>query len=149
MIIPETLRSVLLDELHEGHVGIVKMKNVAQSYVWWPCIDGDIENLSRNCDGCLQTRSRPSAVVLHPWQLAKRPWQGIHVDFAGPFMQSMFLIVIDAFSKWPEVVVMNSTTTAKTIDELRVLFSRWGLPEQIVSDNGPQFKSEEFEFFLK
>ena len=64
-------------------------------------------------------------------------------------MQSMFLIVIDALSKWPEVVVMNSTTTARKIDELRVLFPRWGLPEQIVSDNRPQFKSEEFEFFEK
>ena len=73
MIIPATLRSVLLDELHQGHVGIVKMKNVARSYVWWPCIDRDIENLARNCDGCLQTRSRPSAVVLHPRQLAERP----------------------------------------------------------------------------
>ena len=104
VIIPETLRSVLLDELHQGHVGIVKMKNVARSYVWWPCIDRVIENLARNCDGCLQTRSRPSTVVLHPWQLAERPWQRIHIAFAGPFMQSMFLIVIDAFSKWPEVV---------------------------------------------
>ena len=67
MIIPETLRSVLLDELHQGHVGIVKMKNVACSYIWWLSIDRDIENLARNCDGCLQTHSRPSAVVLHPW----------------------------------------------------------------------------------
>ena len=149
MIIPETLRLVLLDELHQGHVGIVKMKNVARSYVWWPCIDRDIENLARNCDGCLQMRSRPSAVVLHPWQLAEQPWLRIHVDFAEPFMQSMFLIVMDTFSKWPEVVVMNSTTTVRTIDELRVLFSCWGLPEQIVSDNGPQFKSEELEIFLR
>ena len=112
----------MLDELHQGHVGIVKMKNVARSYVWWPYIDQNIENRARNCDECLQTRCRPFAVVLHPWQLAERPWQRIHIDFAGPFMQSMFLIVIYAFSKWPEVVVMNSTTTARTIDELRVLF---------------------------
>ena len=104
------------------------MKNVARSYVWWRCIDRDIKNVAGNCDGCLQTRSRPSAVVLHPWQLAERPWQRIHIDFAGPFMQSMFLIVIDAFSKWPEVVVMNSATTARTIDELRVFFFSLGPP---------------------
>ena len=61
---------------------------------------------------------------LHPWQLAERPWQRIHIDFAGPFLQQMFLIVIDSFSKWPEVIVMKSTTATKTIDELRCLFSR-------------------------
>ena len=84
---------------------------------------------------------------LHPWQLAETPWQRIHIDFAGPFLHQMFLIVIDSFSKRPEVIVMKSTTVTKTIDELRCLFSRWGTPEQIVSDNGPQFKSNEFKQF--
>jgi len=149
VVIPEVLRSALLDELHMGHLGIVKMKNIARSYAWWPNIDQGIENLVKSCDGCLQTRNKPSAVKLHPWQLAEKPWQRIHIDFAGPFLGKMFLIVVDAFSKWPEVFVMNSTTTFNTINELRVLFSRWGLPEQIVSDNGPQFKSNEFRCFLE
>ena len=148
VVIPEMLRSAVLEELHQGHMGIVKMKSIARSYVWWPNIDKDIETLATTCDGCLQTRNMPLPVALHPWQLAERPWQRIHIDFAGPFLQNMFLIVVDSFSKWPEVIMMNSTTAAKTIEDLRVLFSRWGIPEQIVSDNGPQFKSEEFENFL-
>lgn len=49
------------------------------------------------------------------------------------------MVVIDAFSKWPEVEVMSSTTTEKTIEVLRSLFARHGLPAQIVTDNGPQF----------
>ena len=85
---------------------------------------------------------------LLPWQLAERPWQRIYIDFVGPFLQQMFLIVIDSFSKWPEVIAMKSTTAKKTIDELRCLFSRWGIPEQIVSDNSPQFKCDEFKQFL-
>ena len=85
---------------------------------------------------------------LLPWQLAERPWQRIYIDFMEPFLQQMFLIVIDSFSKWPEVIVMKSTTAKKTIDELRCLFSRWGIPEQIVSDNSPQFKCDEFKQFL-
>ena len=60
----------------------------------------------------------------------------------------MFLIVIDSFSKWPKIIVMKSTTATKTIDELRCLFSRWGILEKIVSDNGPQFKSDRFKQFL-
>ena len=149
VVIPEALRSAVLEELHQGHMGIVKMKSIARGYVWWPNIDKDIEMLGQTCDGCLQTRNIPPAVALHPWQLAERPWQRIHIDFAGPFLKHMFLIVVDSFSKWPEVVIMNTTTASKTIDALRNLFSRWGIPEQLVSDNGPQLKSDEFESFLK
>ncbi|CAG2186990.1 unnamed protein product [Mytilus edulis] len=61
----------------------------------------------------------------------------------------MFLIVIDAHSKWPEVIPMKSTTSTQTIRVLRTIFARAGLPEQIVSDNGPQFVSAEFQTFTK
>ena len=61
----------------------------------------------------------------------------------------MFLIVVDAHSKWPEVIQMSSTTSSKTIDVLRTLFARYRLPEQVVSDNGTQFTSDEFAQFLK
>ena len=59
------------------------------------------------------------------------------------------MLVVDAHSKWPEVFEMSSTTTLKTITILRHLFVAYGLPEQVVSDNGPQFTSEEFKVFLK
>ena len=58
------------------------------------------------------------------------------MDFAGPFLGHMFFFVMDAHSKWPEVVIMSSTTSQKTIEVLRSMFARHGLPEQLVSDNG-------------
>ncbi len=58
------------------------------------------------------------------------------------------LLVIDAHSEWGEVFPMNTTTTTKTLDTLRLLFSAYGLPEQIVSDNGPQFTSDDFYQFM-
>ena len=65
---------------------------------------------------------------------------------AGPFLEKMFLLVIDAHSKWPEIHVMTDTTAGKTIKVMRLLFAQF---EQLVSDNGLQFVSEEFEEFLK
>ena len=69
--------------------------------------------------------------------------------FSGPLYGRTYLIIVDAHSKWPEVFAMPSTTTSKTIEVLRQLFSTYGLPDQIVSDNGPQFTSEDFQMFLK
>ena len=71
------------------------------------------------------------------------------MDFAGPFLNRMFLIVVDAHSKWPEVIPMSSTTAVQTIQALRQLFGTHGIPEQLVSDNGSQFVSDEFAMFLK
>ena len=73
-----------------------------------------------------------------------RPWQRIHIDFAGPMNGHSFLIVVDSHPKWPKVIEMKSTTAAATIRELRKLFAKYGLPEHLVSDNGPQFTSTEF-----
>ena len=73
----------------------------------------------------------------------------LHVDFAGPFMGKMFFIIIDAHSKWPKVITMSATTAKHTIDALRSIFANLGLPEQVVSDNGPQFTSEEFAQFMR
>ena len=86
--------------------------------------------------------------ALTSMAVATKPWQRIHVDFAGPFLVRMFLVVVDA-AKWPEVITMSSTTTSTTINELHHLFAAYGLPKQLVSDNGPQFTSEEFSTFCK
>ena len=58
------------------------------------------------------------------------------------------LVAVDAHSKWPEVIIVNRTTSAKTVAVLREMFARNGLPLQLVSDNGPQFCSEEFQQFM-
>ncbi|XP_048031439.1 uncharacterized protein K02A2.6-like [Megalobrama amblycephala] len=149
VVIPPKLRSRVLAELHTGHPGVVRMKAVARSYVWWPGIDAQIEQLSKTCHSCQQTHKAPGPSPLHPWKWPESPWHRIHVDFAGPFEGHTYLVVVDAHSKWPEVCVMESTTSTKTIQVLRGLFSRYGLPEVLVSDNGPQFTSDEFQTFLK
>ena len=117
--------------------------------MWWPGIDKQLEELVKSCDRCQSVKSSPAPAPLHPWIWPSRPWQRIHIDYAGPFKQKMFLIVVDAHSKWPEVIEMSTTSSGRTIEVLRQLFARFGLPEQLVSDNGTQFTSEEFATFTK
>ena len=78
-----------------------------------------------------------------------RPWQRVHVVYCCPFVGGFFLVVVDAKSKWLEVIPMSSTTARATVDALRSLFAIHGLPEEIVSDNGPQFVAQEFKGFLR
>lgn len=149
VVIPEVLRSDVLKMLHVGHLGIDKIKGVARSYVWWPNIDKDIESYSARCEGCLQARNIPQPVELHNWPQCHRPLERVHIDFAGPIDGLMHLIIVDAYSKWPEVITMKSTTSRHIMNVLFHLFCRIGFPETLVSDNAPHFVSYEFEQFLK
>ena len=149
VVIPSKWREKLLNDLHRDHPGIVRMKNIARSYIWWPGLYGNIEQVAKSCEDCQAVKNSPPVAPLHPWVWPTRPFQRVHIDFAGPFQGAMFLVAVDAYSKWPEVFVMQSTTVNKTIEILRHVFAMYGLPEQLVSDNGPQFTSEEFAIFMK
>ena len=121
------------------------MKGVARAHVWWPGVNGDFEQTVHNCEACQSNRKAPPTSPLHPWPWAQTPWERVHIDYAGPLFDYMYLVVVNNHSKWIEVVPMKSTTTVKTLEVLRSLFARYGLPKQLVSDNGPQFTSQEFE----
>ncbi|XP_054866909.1 uncharacterized protein K02A2.6 [Amphiprion ocellaris] len=125
------------------------MKEIARSYLWWPSMDKQIEDMAKSCSFCHKVRSNPPLAPLHPWEYPQEPWHRVHIDFAGPFEDRMFLVAVDAHSKWPEVVIMRSTTTEKTIEKLGEMFSPFGSPTQLVSDNGPQLVSQEMSAFLQ
>ena len=149
VIVPESLKEVVMAELHNHHLGISKMKALARGHVWWSGMDKELETLVKSCEECAAVKQSPAKAPLHPWTWPSRPWQRIHIDFAGPFLDKSYLIAVDAYSKWAEVIIMPQTTAVRTIAALRYLFSVHGLPEEIVSDNGPQFVSSEFEEFTK
>ena len=149
VVIPESLRSTLLLDLHSDHMGIVRMKAMARQYLWWPKLNSEIEEIARNCESCREQDPMPSKTTTASWDWPTGPWRRLHLDFAGPFMDRMFLIVVDAHSKWLEVFPLKTATSETTIKALRRLFSQFGLPEHIVTDNGTQFTSASFKSFLK
>ena len=148
VVIPVSLRRDILTELHVGHLGIVKMKILARSYCYWTNIDRDIEEMVGKCKRCCLKQKGPQKEVLHKWDDPSGPWNRLHVDFAGPFLGYYYFIIVDAGSKWVEVLPTKTTTTEWCIKQLRRQFTIFGLPFVLVSDNGPQFKSHKFEQFL-
>ncbi|KAK3742123.1 hypothetical protein QZH41_004761 [Actinostola sp. cb2023] len=125
------------------------MKALARSYVWWPGMDQGIEQEVKTCETCQQHQVAPAEAPLHPWEWPGQPWSRLHIEYAGPYMGGMFLIVVDSYSKWLEVHLMKSTTSTATIEKLRERFATHGLPETVVSDNGTNFTSAEFAEFMK
>ena len=148
VVVPESLRELLLNDLHYEHSGAVRMKRLARRYVWWPRIDKEIEETATQCQDC-QEQARMPAKEYASWSWPTGPWQRIHIDFAGPFMGKMFLVIVDAYSRFLEIVPMDRATSTGTIAAMQRVLGIFGLPSHVVSDNGAQFTSEEFKRFLK
>ena len=104
VIVSPQLRSAVIRELHETHPGICRMKSIARSYVWWPGMEAALEEAVKSCTKCQQNSNSPPSAPLHPWDWPDSPWSRIHIDYAGPIEGKMLLIVVDAHSKWTEVV---------------------------------------------
>ncbi|XP_026536203.1 uncharacterized protein K02A2.6-like, partial [Notechis scutatus] len=148
VIIPGRLQNKVLKLLHDGHRGIVRMKALARSYAWWPGMDRQIETWVATCNKCQETRSAPPKAPPTEWETPRGPWSRIHIDFAGPAKGHTFLITVDAYSNWLEVHKIKSTTTEAVVKKLNRLFATHGLPDVLVSDNGPQFTALVFEQYL-
>lgn len=148
VIIPMKLRNVIMAELHAAHQGIVQMESLARSYVWWPGIDSDLEKYAKSCRVCLENADNPPRATLHSWEWPKGPNQRLHVDFLGPLEGMMYMIVVDAYSKWVDVRKMKQITTEAAIEMLKTYFATWGLPSVLMSDNGPAFSAKGFKCFM-
>ena len=125
------------------------MKALARSFVWWPQIDRDLEELVKRYEDCQCFRNQPPVAPLQSWEWPEKPWVRVHPDYAGPFLGRQFLILIDAHSKWMEVKAVINATSTVTIDQMRSIFATHGLPEMLVSNNGTVFTSDEFKSFTK
>ncbi|KYM97848.1 Uncharacterized protein K02A2.6 [Cyphomyrmex costatus] len=138
---------MILKQIHKGHPEIQRMKIIARSYVYWPRIDQQIEEFVRNCRNCALAAKSPIKVPLSSWSLPAKPWQRVYIDFAGPLNGEYYFVLVDAFSKWPEMIPTQTIAAQRTIDILQEIFARFGVPESLVSDNGTQFTSKKFQNF--
>ena len=125
-----------------------KQDESSSSFVHLAARDVEIHNLVKSCSVCQQSRPAPALAPLHSWEWPSEPWNRLHLDFAGPYMGHMFLIIVDAHSKWLDVHLMHSISSTNTIETLCMVFATLGLPQKIVTDNGSSFTSEEFREYL-
>ena len=149
VVIPQSLQSQILDLLHIGHFGMERMKQLARTAVYWPGIDASIEMTSRRCSSCGEHQNKPSKPPVHPWMLPEKPWSRVHLDHAINFMGTNWLVITDAYTKYPCIHPTSSTSSRATLDLLEEDFAHFGYPHTLVTDNATTFTSEEFQSWCK
>lgn len=154
LVIPSQLQAQLINCAHSAHQGIVRTKQRLRDIYWWPGMDRMVEDAIHHCGMCQSSDkvAKTSNTPLQPVQLPSGPWKKLGIDITGPFDSThdckYAIVLIDYYSKWVELAFVAEVTTKSVITFLMQIFAREGLPDEIVSDNGTQFVSIEFEAFL-
>ena len=146
VVIPQALQAQVLKLLHVGHPGVVRMKLLARSTVWWISLNSDIETYCQDCLPCARVNFKKVDSETYPWPATKFPFERVHVDFYQ-FKSVNFFIYVDAYSKWFYVTPMSRCNADAVVAELLKIFAFWGLPQKLVSDNGPPFTSNAYKSF--
>ena len=146
VVIPYELRTDILNRLHMGHIGIQSCQRRAKETVYWPKISVDIENFVKKCETCQEYQPEQQKEPMKPHEIPSRPWERIAVDLFE-FHNKNYLITVDYFSNYFEVDRLYGTSAKTVIKNLKAHFARHGIPDVLVSDNGPQFVAKEFKNF--
>ena len=146
IVIPSRLRAHVVNLAHEGHQGLVKTKALLREKVWFQKIDELTEHLVKSCIPCQSAVQHHPREPLQMSKLSHAPWQEVSVDFCE-VGGSYLLVVIDNYSRYPEVQLLHSTSAKAVIPHLDCIFSTFGIPKVLRSDNGPPFNSAEFKQF--
>jgi hypothetical protein len=144
IVIPYSLREIVLKKLHDGHFGLEKIKALARKSIFWPKMSRDIETMSRTCSVCQKYRYRQQKETLITDEQNLGPWQKVASDLFE-IRNKNYLLVIDYYSNYPEVVELTSTNSTNVIKNIKEIFSRHGIPQEFVSDNGMQYASVDFK----
>ena len=148
ILIPKELRPLMLDKVHDSHLGVEKCTQRAREVLFWPSMTADIRSKVLQCPICIEHRCSNPKEPLQPSKIPDRPWQVCATDLFH-WNNADYVLLVDAYSKYFEVSQITSTKASTVIDKLKSYFSRHGIPEVLHSDNGPCYSAESFELFAK
>ena len=146
LVIPPALQPETLERIHDGHQSVTKCRKRANTSVWQPGISRDIHNKVSNCDFCQENLPSQRKEPLITTPLTERAWKKIGADLCD-HQGKQFLVVINYYLRFPEIAFTSITTSDAVINKLQDVFALQGILDEGVSDNGPQFASDQFHKF--
>ena len=148
IIIPNSFRQRVLDQLHTNHMGIEKTKLLAHECVYWHSINADIAKYIKQCATCLEFQQmQPKEKIIHH-DVPHRPWEAVGADIFN-FNNISYLCIVDYNSKFPIVRKLQGLLTKHLINAVTAIFGKYGILQKVMSDAGTNFVSEEFRHFCK
>ncbi|UYV69820.1 K02A2.6-like [Cordylochernes scorpioides] len=141
IVVPGTQRNYMLELLHKSHQGISAIQGLARESLFWPGMSMDIAERVKSCDICQKYQKSKTRETLRSFPIPDYPWQTVSMDIFY-IERKPHLLIVDRFSGYPEVYALNPPTATNVRNKLRETFARFGIPETIMSDNGPPFHSE-------
>ena len=148
IIIPQTLRKEMKETLHTSHVGIEGTLRRARESIYWPGMNADVKQYISMCETCRSYDRRNQKETLMPHELPDRPWEKVGTDLFE-LHGKHYLITVDYLSNFWEIDRLYDLGSKAVINKLKSHFARYGIPSTLVSDNGPQFSSEDFAKFAR
>ena len=145
IVIPRAMRLDILDCIHQGHQGITKCRARARTSVWWPGLSTMIEQMVSKCVTCAKDRPVPTEPLMAS-SFPSRPWERLAMDLFE-IHGKVYLIVIDYYSRWIESKRLDNLSSESVVYVLKEIFVSHGIPDIIISDNGPQFSAATFRQF--
>ncbi|XP_026290645.2 uncharacterized protein K02A2.6-like [Frankliniella occidentalis] len=145
IVVPLSLRKMVLKRLHTAHLGIEKTKARARQSVYWPGMSNDIATMTKECRACERHSARNYHEPLIPHEIPSLRFQKIGLDILE-LNSKCYLVVEDYLSKWLEIKPLTSKNSKAVIDQLRLIFCTHGIPEIIFGDNNPLNSQECHEF---
>ena len=146
LMIPSTLRSKVLEQIHEGHLGIEKCMLKARDSVFWPGISNDIRETVEKCGIC-QASSKAAKPIGNVSDVPPHAWHTLGTDLFY-WNKIGYLVIRDYFSKYLIIRRLPNSSSHAVIKELGLVFTELGRPFVLRSDNGPCYSSREFHNFL-
>ena len=147
IVIPRCMRLETFKIIHEGHLGISKCRVRANTAVWWPGLSKEIYKMVSTCHTCAKVRPEPKETLVSA-SVPSRPRERVGMDLFE-FNGRLYLVIVDYYSRWIEFRKLTSLTSEHTIVVMKEVFATHGIPDVIMSDNGPQFSAEAFAQFAK
>ena len=150
VVIPRTLRADVLEAAHLGHPGKDSMIRQLRLSCWWPRSSTDTKEFEESCLPCIASVDSNLTPPMQMRDTPDRPWQHCSADYKGPIAgKYYFHVLIDNYSRWPEVAMVTSTGFDKLQDKLEDSFNIHGIPDSITHDNGPCYNSGDWRKFAR
>ena len=147
IVVPKTMRKEMLRRIHEGHLGMDKCKWRARQSICWPGMSKEIELCVQKCETCARLLASKPKEPMMTYDVPQRRWEMLGADLFE-YGAKKYIIIVDYYSLWPEVYQLKKTQASDVIDTFKQSIARFGIPDRIYSDNGPQFKAKKYRAFL-